>query len=472
MPQPLSRVSVLESDNILLDRTHGYLSETQRAIMLSSSLIGAGVQLPASIDFASILMSDHGLWYLQNICPTFDITEIGDLSPPSQWIFACLVRTVSACYESVSRQLQGFPVNALQFYTSAERLTDMINSSHESLRHRFLLSLSVGGSTSMLDALLFHGLSLGELLTYYFEKAIKRGRLNMAYLFVAYGASLSLETSARLLDYMKPSLKTLSLDPSNLEAFCYFLEPALEAFGPLQGLDDDHAILESLARIYQTALVQSKSQHVGYSRSISEDYRDKVVRLLLEAGLFRGSRLPARYWSINLLSLTNDNIYESPLTLAIYARNIYAIELLLKNGCDVNEVHHHFGENVDHTCVESKGTPLTYAIWLGFTEAVTVLLEAGADVTKKGPQGQTALEMAKKCVSTPFAKGTIGCPKDTDLEDCKDDTGSRKRIFAMVCADLKRKHGTKYEDYEYLFRDSLLIFAGILILCLTWPETS
>lgn len=42
--------------------------------MLTSNLIGAGAQLPTSVDSASILMSDHGLWYLQSICHNFDIT--------------------------------------------------------------------------------------------------------------------------------------------------------------------------------------------------------------------------------------------------------------------------------------------------------------------------------------------------------------------------------------------------------------
>ena len=76
----------------------------------------------------------------------------------------------------------GVPVNALQFYISAGRLTDEINRSHESLRHRFLLNLSVGGSISILEVLLFHGLLLGDPSTYYFEKATKRGRLDIAFL--------------------------------------------------------------------------------------------------------------------------------------------------------------------------------------------------------------------------------------------------------------------------------------------------
>ena len=468
MPQPLSRGKVLESDDILLDRSPGYLLETQRAIMLSSNLIGAGAQLPASIDFASILMSDHGLWYLQNIGPTFDITEVTDLSPPSQWIYSCLVRTVRACYESVSRQLQGFPVNALQFHISPVRLTDEINSSHETLRHRFLLSLSVGGSTSMLDALLFHGLSLGELSTYYFEQACKRGRLNMAFLLLSYGASLSLETSTRLLEHVKPDfLKTLFLDLNKSEAFCHFLEQALDFLGPLQELSDEDAIFESLVRIYQTALIQSKLQHDTYRESAGDDYiPNRVVKLLLEAGLFRDSRLPVRYWSFDLSFLTNDNNFESPLTLAIYARNTYAIRLLLKNGYNVDGVHY-----VKHhrNCMEHKGTPLTYAIWLGFTEAVTVLLEAGADVTKMGPQAQTAAEMAKLCLSTPMIiEESMSCAKSTHLEDRDGDTGSRHRIFDMVCANIQSTYGKDYahiidEIHKIVPKIPFLRLPGILI---------
>ena len=447
MPQPLSRGSVLESDDILLDRSHGYLLETQRAIMLSSNLIGAGAQLPASIDFASILMSDHGLWYLQNICPNFDITEIADSSQPNQWIYSCLVRTVPACYESVSRQLQGFPVNTLQFHNSPDRLANEINSSHESLRHRFLLSLTVGGSTSMIDALLFHGLSLGELSTYYFEQAYKRRRLNMAFLLLSYEASLSLEMLTRLLGYMKPDFPTLLLDPSKSEAFYHFLERALDFLSPLQELSDDDAIFESLVRIYQTVLLQPKPQHDTYRKSSSDDYvPNKVVKILLEAGLFRDSRLPVRYWLFDLRSLTDAKNFESPLTLAIYARNTYAIKLLLKNGYDVDEIRHHFDGYCN--CMEHKGTPLTYAIWLGCGEAVAVLLEAGADVMKMGPQSQTAAEMAQLCLSTlMIIRDLKGCPQRKDLENRHDDMGSRRRIFDMVCANL---HSTYGKDYAFM----------------------
>ncbi len=284
-------------------------------------------------------MSDHGLWYLQNICPTLDITELGDLSPPSQWIFACLVRTVSACYDSVSRQLQGFPANALQSYISAEHLANEINSSHETLRHRFLLSLTVGGSTPMLEALLFCGLSMGDLAPYYLGKATERKRLDMVYLLFSYGASLSLETSTQLLEHARPDLKTLLLDPRKSEAFCYLLRQTLESCGPLQEINHEHAIFESLIRIFQTALLQSKTQFTCSSKSSTDSSTSNVIiRLLLEAGLFRDSKLPARYWSFSLSLLTNDTIDESPLTLAIYTRNAYAIRLLLKCGYDVDEL--------------------------------------------------------------------------------------------------------------------------------------
>ena len=451
----------MDSDESLLDRPRGFLSETQRAIMLSSNLIDAGAQLPASIDFASILMSDHGLWYLQNICPTFDITEIGNLSPPNQWIFACLVRTVSACHESVCRQLQGFPIKALQFYMSAKRLADEINSSQEFFRHRFLLSLSVGGSRSMLEALLFHGLSMGDLSTYYFEKATERGRINIAHLLLSYGASLSLETSTRLLEHMKPDLEMFIRDSSKSEAFCHFLERALESSGPLQDLDGEHAIFESLVLIFQWAVLLSDLQHINYGRLSSKDYiYDKVVRLLLEAGLFRDSKLPARYWSFGHC------IDESPLTLAIRGCNKHAIRLLIENGYDVDELCHFKSLPIDHYCMENKGTPLTYAIWLGFIEAVTLLLEAGADVTIKGAQGQTAPELSKKCLQLPVAKTSIGGAKDTSLEDCEHDADSRQRIFTMVCTSLKTTHGMEFEYFvnevqRHAYWGTCLRFAGL-----------
>lgn len=464
MHQTLSKASVISSDEILLDKARGYLSETQRAITLSSNLIYAGAQLPASIDFVSILMSDYGLWYLRSICASIDITEIGNLSPPNKWIFACLARTVSICYASVSRQLQGFPGNALQNFINVERLTDEINNSQEGFRHRFLLSLSVGGSTSMLEPLLFHGLSMGNLSTYYLEKAIKRGRLNNAYLLFNYGASLSLETSAQLLEHMKPDLKTMLLDTNTAEAFCQFLEMALKSSGPLQELDDKHTIFGSLVLIFQLALLQSKMQHINYGKSSSDGYIcNRVVRLLLEAGLFRDSKLPACYWAL-LLTIEAEYNGESPLTFAIHVGSIYTVKLLIENVCDVDELPYNHSS---FPCVERKGTPLMYAVWLVFTEAVAILLEAGADVTKFGALGQTAPEMAKECLALPVAQTYVSSAKDTGLEHIEEDTSSRHQIFRMVCAAPRTIHGTGYEDFsdaiQKRFGNSVLSYAGIVV---------
>ena len=317
----------------------------------------------------------------------------------------------------------------------------------------------------MLGPLLFHGLSIGGLSTYYFERAIKRKRFKIAHLLLNYGASLSLETSTQLLENMKPDLETLLHDPSKSEAFCHFLERALETSSPLQELGDEHAIFESLVKVFQKALLQPHMRHINYSRSSSDDdICNRVVRLLLEAGLFRDSRLPARYWSFRLLD--DDHESESPLTLAIHAHNLYAISLLLKNGYDVNEVY----RDGSSACMQNKGTPLTYAVWLGFIEAVTILLEAGADVTKMGRTGQTAAEMAKTCVSLPIAKRAMGHTVDTGLEDCEDDTSRRHRIFSMVCTNMKTTHGIEYAELidtieRHMLGGSNLEFPGISIAC-------
>ena len=458
MPQALSESSVVEVDDRLVNNFRGYLSETQRAVRLTSDLIYVGAQLPTAIDFTSILLTDYGLWYLQSICPTLDITEIGNLQLPSQWIFACLVRTVPACFESVSRQLQGFPMSALQYYTSAEHLTGEINRSQEYARHRFLFSLVIGGCASMLEDLLSHGLSMGDLSTYYLEMATRRGRMNVAQLLCKYGASLSPEASSRLLEHMRPDLKTLLRDPSNSEAFCHFLVHVLGSCGPLQELDHEHALFESLVVIFQQALLLSNEEQTSSASNSDDCICNKLVRLLLEAGLFRNSKLPARYWSLHGL-LGNGPMNESPLTLAIHMRNEYVIRLLLENGYNVDEIH----RDRPADCMELKGTPLTYAIWLGFIDAVTILLAAGADVTKQGAQAQTATEMSKKCLPLPIPKDHRDFVEDTDSKDREDEQCVRHIIFNMVCADLEAKHGMQYQDFIDTIPSSSLLFAGIRV---------
>ena len=463
MQQTLSKSSIMTVDAILSANARGYLSETQRAVRLTSSLIDSGAQLPASLDFTSILMTDYGLWYLQCICSTLDITEVEDLSLPSQWVFACLVRTVRGCYESVSRQLQGFPVNKLQRYTSTQHLVGEMNSSQGYFRHRFLLSLILGGSMSMLEPLLFHGLSMGDISTYYLEIATRRGRMNVAQLLWRYGASLSPEISVRLLEYMRPDLTSLIRDPSKSETFCQFLAQVLESCGPLPELTDEHAIFKSLVLIFQNVLLLSSEEQTSIASNSDDGICNKIVRLLLEAGLFRDSKLPAHYWSFH--GHLGGKRRESPLTLAIYVRNVYAIKLLLESGYNVDEVH--YGDRT-HNCKECRGTPLTYAIWLGFIEIVTVLLAAGAHVTKMGAQGQTAIEMSKACLSLPSPRDHKDIIEDIDSKDRKDEQYVRHLIFNVVCADLETKHGMQYNEfidtmYRHLPNGSSLRYAGIRV---------
>ena len=549
---PLSKSSAMKVDAILRDNAHGHLSEIERAVRLTSSLIDSGAHLPAAIDFTSILMTDFGLWYLQCICPMLDITEIEDLSLPSQWIFACLVRTVPACYESVSRQLQGFPEGALQYYTSTQRLSDEINDSQEYCRHRFLLSLIVGGCASILENLLFHGLSIGDFWTCYLESAAKRECVDVARVLLNHSACLSLEssiqilwhmkprlktilrdpnrsetfchlwtrildsygplrdidaehalfdslvpifreahllsieeptsstlnsdivqlllrhgasspeTSTRVLEHMGPHLKTFLRDPNKSEPFCHFLAQVLESCGPLQEFDDKHSLFESLVLIFQTALLLPDEEQTSSTPNREDCIGNKVIRLLLQAGLFRDSKLPARYWSFHDLQ-RNSHMTNSPLTLAIYVRNVYAIKLLLESGYKVDEVHH---SDSTHNCMKTRGTPLTYAVWLGFIEIVTVLLAAGADVTKFGPEGQTAAVFAGKYISLPVSTRDIGFVEDTGSNRCEDGTAPRHQIFAIVCADLETRHRMKYEEFVdevkiYSAKGSRLRTAGI-----------
>ena len=152
----------------------------------------------------------------------------------------------------------------------------------------------------------------------------------------------------------------------------------------------------------------------------------------------------------------------SPLTLAIYVRNVYTIELLLENGYDVNEVLRGGSQH----CMELRGTPLTYAVWLGFIEAVTALLAAGADVTSMGAQGQTAIEMSEKCLLPPISRDYEDFAEDMDSKVRKDEQHVRRLIFNMVCADLEAKHRMQYNEFidtlsRRFPRGSCLRYAGI-----------
>ncbi|KAM0800790.1 hypothetical protein BDR22DRAFT_850547 [Usnea florida] len=250
---------------------------------------------------------------------------------------------------------------------------------------------------------------------------------------------------------MRPHFKRFLRDPSKSETFCNCLAQVLDSCGPLQELDDEHPLFESLVLLFQQVLLLSSEEQTSIASNSDDGICNRIIGLLLEAGLFRDSKLPARYWSFHDL-LCNNDMNNSPLMLAIYVRNVYAVKLLLQNGYDVDEVH----RSVDTSnCMENRGTPLTFAVWLGFIEAVTLLLLAGADVTKFAVLGQTATEMSGKCLSLPTPRDYKGIAEFIDFKDRKDEHSVRRLIFNMVCADLEAKHGMQYNQFiDTIYRRS------------------
>lgn len=73
------------------------------------------------------------------------------------------------CLSEIPASTRNFPKQRLQHYISIETQVREVNSAEQSLRHRFLLSLSTGGTLAMLEPLLISGVDLGRRATYYFE---------------------------------------------------------------------------------------------------------------------------------------------------------------------------------------------------------------------------------------------------------------------------------------------------------------
>ena len=76
---------------------------------------------------------------------------------------------------------------------------------------------------------------------------------------------------------------------------------------------------------------------------------------------------------------------------AVKGGSLVMMARVLELGVDVDEL-----DCVDTIGWPCFGTPLLRAIKTGRTEAVRFLLERGADITKRGHGGETALEMVRR----------------------------------------------------------------------------
>ena len=426
---------LLESFDRLLKRYFGSWFQTNQGARISMRLLSAGVELPASVDLASLLMAEQGLSYLQKICAGFDISEVETLTPPSRWIVVCLFRTVPSCYDSIIRQLQGFPAHTLEYYTDLRRLISEINTSQESFRNYFLLSLSVGGTTRTVEPLVTAALELGAHAPYFVEQALKHNNTDVALLFLKFGTVLSPDTAIPIVSVI---LEKLGHSQATRSAgrVSEFLEVILKMLDPLPELQHDHQMLEILDRFFVSSLY-STNPSVQHSESGDRDPGDdRVSRMLIEAGLYHSLRSSEHYWNEEATPT------HTPLMLAIALKRTSIIRLLLEHGYDANELLPPGAP--DYT--ECFTPPLSYAIWLGLPDIVKVLLQAGADVTKKGRSGIPPWRISAACCekSHPrFADANLGSRFEEAVSEIID-----TQIFTEIRSHLDYNKRPTYRELD------------------------
>lgn len=81
---------------------------------------------------------------------------------------------------------------------------------------------------------------------------------------------------------------------------------------------------------------------------------------------------------------TRDNLGNTPLIIAVYSRQIEAVEYLCRKGADVN------AQNND------RATALIHAAYYNLIDAAKILVKYNADKTIKDKYGNTALDYARK----------------------------------------------------------------------------
>ncbi|KAL6719951.1 hypothetical protein ACLMJK_001872 [Lecanora helva] len=418
------------------DGNHWQYTSIDAAIEGATSLLLAGVDLPHSVDLELILNSPEGLKFLQGICCAFDISHIEDLSTQDLWVLACVTRTMPGCNARFLRELKRISLHAqrrlLQSFDLDQQVKE-INTSPEEHRRRFILSLSVGGSRSMLGSLLAAGLDLGRLKNHYFMCAIMKGNVGTANALLDHGADIDLESVSQL----ARKLKHLMRREEKTEDLLTLLPRMLAAVSPLHGVPIAHSIFDGLvcALIYAINLSRPKTA----SREVKDRNHiyTQIIGLLLGAGLLRDGKLPR---STNEVATWKYGGWAgSALTLAVDLQNLDALKLLLKYGYDLEE-----------TDLSGHDTPIMAAIRLGLVNHVAALLASGADISRVTRDGWQVWEIAALYntgehprIETPITKHYGGCcwPDPEIINE-----GHDSQILAIMHASLKRKRGIESSD--------------------------
>lgn len=85
----------------------------------------------------------------------------------------------------------------------------------------------------------------------------------------------------------------------------------------------------------------------------------------------------------------------TPLHHAVRFRNVTAVETLLKNGANVNQVCKRSGATALHRAVLSTGAPRTAGTAAEAARIIELLLEAGADVAIRNKLGKRAIDYVR-----------------------------------------------------------------------------
>jgi hypothetical protein len=361
------------SDLALLKRDHPEFDDSYPwAVKFSHTCLAAGANIPQYIDMATVLVGPIGYDYIVEICSGFDVTLLDDFRRSDLWILASIIRTVPSVYRNFQRQLETFPGQRLQHYISIESQVREINSAEESLRHRFLLSLSTGGTTAMFEPLLASGVDLGRRATYYFEWAAIKRNIDVALCLLDYGAKPSLEF---VIDFCRHDHRTVLESRRQSKYFARLLQRLLDAVGPLGNIHISSELWYGLVRIFTHATIMSEPDRTW---KVSEFYISNcvdIIRVLLEAGLLYNSRLPRTTTHVAIGK--HGGWAGSGLILAIDLQSFAVVDLLLKHGYDVEETSPY------------ANIPLKYAVELGLSDHVRILLDNGARVMSMTGGGRT-----------------------------------------------------------------------------------